>query len=471
MENLVLALRNIGRNRRRSLVTILAIAVSCGGLAVFGGYVSWTFRAVEEQTVGSYGHLQIYRRGYYELGTGNPAAYAIDDYEKMKRLILDDPVIGPKLVLITGQILFNGVVTAPHTQSASTFVGLGVFPAEDEILANWNPYGITRADTIAANATFFSGPKELDEADIAGCGVGLGLGKVLRLGGPVEAKPPEPMETVAATGGDGGVDLAFLNSQTGPRDKDAHDETSLDLLVSPPAGGMPNATTVKVRKLVPRATKEMEDTLIKMHINQASALIFPGQPLHVTAIVLLLKRTEDTTAVGARVQKLIDQQNLDLEFKRWEEIRPFFLRMTRMIGLIFDFVFVLLVVMVTFLIYNTQSAGIIERLGEIGTLRAMGVTRSGLWRLLIIEGLVLGLTGGILGVGLAIAGEWLVDAANVVYIPPTVSYYAKLEVLVLRNPIVLVQAFAGSLLCALVSSALPARKAARMGIVEALRHS
>ena len=67
---------------------------------------------------------------------------------------------------------------------------------------------------------------------------------------------------------------------------------------------------------------------------------------------------------GAENQRLIDQQKLDLEFKRWDEIRPFFLRMNRMLGLIFDFVFVLLVVMVAFLIYNTQSAGIVERLGE-----------------------------------------------------------------------------------------------------------
>jgi ABC-type antimicrobial peptide transport system permease subunit len=52
-----------------------------------------------------------------------------------------------------------------------------------------------------------------------------------------------------------------------------------------------------------------------------------------------------------------------------------------------------------------------------------------------------------------------------------VTFYAKLEVLVLRNPIVLVQAFLGGLFCAIVSSALPARKAARMEIVEALRHS
>ncbi len=468
MQNLVLALRNIGRNRRRSAVTILAVAFSCGGLALFGGYVSWTFRAAEEQTISAYGHIQIYKRGYYERGTGNPAAFAIPDYEKLKHLIETDSVIGPKLQLVTGQILFNGMVTSTRTQTASTFAGLGVFPAEDKIVTEWNPYGITRADQLAVNAPFFSGAPELDDADITGCGVGIGLAQVLQLNKPTETKA---VKLKVDTSSQDGVDLAFLSSESGPKAEDATEKPSLDLLVSPPAGGLPNATSVVVRKLVPRATKEMEDTLIKMHIRQASDLLFPGQPLHVTAALLLLKNTDDTEAVAARLNTLLADEKLNLEYKRWHEIRPFYLRMTRMIGLIFDFVFVLLIVMVAFLIYNTQSAGIMERLGEIGTLRAMGVTRIGLWRMLLLEGLMLGLIGGIIGMGIAVLGDWLFQMINIVYIPPSVTFYAKLEVLVLRNPIVLAQAFIGSLLCAVISSMFPARKAARMSIVDALRHS
>ena len=468
MQNLILALRNIGRNRRRSAVTILAVAFSCGGLALFGGDVSWTFRAVEEQTVGAYGHIQIYKRGYYERGTGNPAAFAIPDYEKLKQMIETDPVIGPKLELVTGQILFNGMVTSSRTQTASTFAGLGVFPSEDAHVTEWNPYGITRADKLPINAPFFSGAPELDDDDITGCGVGLGLAQVLQLNRSRETQPIETQNTPASADG---VDIAFLSSQSGPKIEDATEKPTLDLLVSPPAGGLPNATSVTVRKLVPRATKEMEDTVIKMHIRHASDLLFPGQPLHVTAAIILLKKTEDTESVIARLDSLFAREKLDLEYKRWLEIRPFFLRMTRMIGLIFDFVFVLLIVMVAFLIYNTQSAGIMERLGEIGTLRAMGVTRTGLWKMLVLEGMMLGLIGGLTGIGIAVLGDWLFQVINIVYIPPSVTFYAKLEVLVLRNPIVLAQAFAGSLVCAVISSMIPARKAARMSIVDALRHS
>jgi ABC-type antimicrobial peptide transport system permease subunit len=60
---------------------------------------------------------------------------------------------------------------------------------------------------------------------------------------------------------------------------------------------------------------------------------------------------------------------------------------------------------------------------------------------------------------------------DVVYIPPGVSFHAKVEVLVWREPMVLVAAFAGSLLCAVLSAALPARRAAFIPVVEALKHA
>jgi putative ABC transport system permease protein len=363
------------------------------------------------------------------------------------------------------------MVTSPRTQSSATFIGIGVFPSEDKRLAHWNPYGITPAESIAANAPFFAGLPELDDSDIAGASVGSGLAHILRL----DEKPGEALlataEGSAAAKDDGGVDLGFLASQSGPRDEDAGGKPSLDLLVAPPSGGMPNAASVSLRKIVPGTTKELADRMIKLHAKHASQMLFPNQPLHVTALVVLLKRTEDTQAVLERLKVLFERDKLDLECRPWEEIRPVYPRMKKMVGLIFSFMFVLLTVMVAFLIYNTQAAGIMERLAEVGTLRAMGLTRLSLWRLLVLEGLVLGVIGGVLGIALAIAGDIGFNAANITYIPPSVSFYAKLEVLVLRDPIVLLQSFAGTLLCALASSAIPARRAARMEIVEALRHS
>jgi putative ABC transport system permease protein len=226
-----------------------------------------------------------------------------------------------------------------------------------------------------------------------------------------------------------------------------------------------------VRKFMPRATKEFDDQLIKLPAPLASSLLFPGRPLHVTAVLLLLDNTDDTALAAARLEEILRDGRLGLEFKTWEEIRPFHSQLKRMLGIIFGFVFILLAMLVAFTIYNTQSAGIIERMGEIGTLRALGVNRWGIWRMLALEGFFLGLFGGLGGVVLGIGGDLLLRAVEVIYVPPGVSFFVKVEVFVLGDPAVPLVALAGSLFCAVVSSAFPARRAAFTPIVEALRHS
>src|SRR5436190_5129133 len=248
MENVILALRNIGRNRRRSIVTMLAVALSCGGLALFAGYVSWTFRAVEMQTVGSYGHIQIYQQGYYENGSGDPASYALGNYEELKRLLQDDPVLGPKLYLVTGQVIFNGLVTSASTKASSTFIGLGVFPSEDERLWQWNPYHLTPAKTLMANAHFFTGQEELADDDATGGSIGPGLGHILKLDrkpqAASEGPSPTPAEPAPGIAPIDDVDLAFITGQATPPLKQDTGPASIELLVSPPeGGGIPNVAT------------------------------------------------------------------------------------------------------------------------------------------------------------------------------------------------------------------------------------
>jgi putative ABC transport system permease protein len=474
MQDAILALRNIGRNRRRSVVTILAVALSCSGLALFGGYVSWTFCGVEEQTVGLYGHIQIYKKGYYANGGGDPAGYCLGNYDEIKTLLEHDPVIGPCLELVTGQIIFNGMVTSASTHTAATFFGLGVFPSDDERLWQWNPYDLFPAKKLSVNAPLFGGPAELADGDVDGGSIGTGLGRILHLDRPAEktdARTSLSVSPEAAAQASSEVDLPFLVEQSETSAKDDTGRATVELVCMPPDGGVPNVVTLGVRRLMPRATKELDDQLIKLHIRQASALLFPGQPLHVTTVIVLLKKSADTAAVARRLQTLFEQNKLDLEMKTWTEIRPFYNQIRRMLGIIFVFVFVLLAMLVVFTIYNTQNAGIIERMSELGTLRALGLNRWGLWKILILEGFFLGFIGGIAGVLLGMAGDLLLRALEVVYVPPGVSFFARVEVLVLRHPAVLVVAFVGSLLCALISSAFPARRAALTPIVEALRHT
>ena len=48
-----LAVRNIFRNRRRTILTFFAIASGMASIIVFGGFVSYTYFALREQTIHS----------------------------------------------------------------------------------------------------------------------------------------------------------------------------------------------------------------------------------------------------------------------------------------------------------------------------------------------------------------------------------------------------------------------------------
>ena len=79
MRTLSLALRNLLRNRRRSLMTLLAMMIGLVAVLLFGGYIRDINYALQSDYVRLSGHLQVQRKDYFRYGSGNPAAYGIRD--------------------------------------------------------------------------------------------------------------------------------------------------------------------------------------------------------------------------------------------------------------------------------------------------------------------------------------------------------------------------------------------------------
>jgi putative ABC transport system permease protein len=469
-QDLKLAYRNVFRNTRRSLVTIIAIMLSCAGLILFAGYVAWAFKSAESQAIVIFSHLQLAKPGFYEKGAGNPTAYAIDSFRQIKQLLQDDAVIGPKLQLVSAQAIFKGIVSYSAAHTSSTFVGLGVFPEDDWALLHWNPYKLTSPLDLPANKALYGSAPELSSDDPEGATIGIGLAHVLQVS--LDAKVAEKVSASkpAPSPQQSDSDLAALSQEVTQEAFTPTLRPTIELLCAPPGGGMPNAMTMSVRKIFNRPTKELDNQSVKLDIRRASDLLFPGEELKVTSVLVVLKQTADLPVVVARLRQLIAGGKLEVDFRTWTELRPFYNQLTQMFRAMFTFMFCIIAVIVTFTIYNTLSTGIAERIPEIGTLRAMGVTRAGIRKTFLLEGMFLGLIGGVLGVLLAIVGELVINSLGIVYVPPGGSFYTKLEVLVWRAPIILAVCFGGSLLAALFSAIFPAHRASRMIIVDALRH-
>lgn len=113
----------------------------------------------------------------------------------------------------------------------------------------------------------------------------------------------------------------------------------------------------------------------------------------------------------------------------------------------------------------TMYAAVANRVGEIGTLRALGFGRRSILAAFLLESLLLGLLGGAAGVGLA---AWLQ-----LFSLSTVNWQTFAELAFrfrLTAPIAL-QSLAFALVMGLLGGLLPALRAARMGLVDALRAS
>ena len=111
----------------------------------------------------------------------------------------------------------------------------------------------------------------------------------------------------------------------------------------------------------------------------------------------------------------------------------------------------------------TMYAAVSNRVGEIGTLRALGFRRTNVLVAFLAESLLLGLVGGIAG----LAGASLMQFAS--FSTTNFQTFADLSFRFLLTPRIAVQTLLFSLVMGLIGGVLPALRASRLEIVEALR--
>jgi putative ABC transport system permease protein len=115
-----------------------------------------------------------------------------------------------------------------------------------------------------------------------------------------------------------------------------------------------------------------------------------------------------------------------------------------------------------FLIFNTLSMTVTERVRELGLLRAAGATRGQLTAFILVQASVIGVAGAVLGTGLGVllAGAMAGWVGSVGDLPATTP---------LSTPGSVVSAVLVGWLVTLAASIEPARRAARISPVEALK--
>jgi len=458
-----IAARNILRNRRRSAVTASAVAVGALAMLLFGAFQSFVFRGFQTNVVQHVGHLTVFRDGFFLFGSGNPAEWGIDDHVRVMRLIAEDPVIKPLLAVITPQQQLFGIAsyTTHDSSAAKTFLGVGVVPSDRDRMRAWNPYHVPRA--------FARSPPLRDDAPERGV-VGVGLARILGACG-VPGLPDCPAtrpRKPATDAPDAPADLTALAAEA-TEGAPAATGRRIDLLAAT-ASGAPNVVSLEVVGTEVQGAKEMDDVYVGMNLLLAQQLVYGRGEHKVTGIVLQLHQTEDMPVVRARLLELFKQNNLPLEVRDFIELTPFYGQTLNFFNALFLFVAIIMGVIVLFTVVNTMTMAVVERTVEIGTTRALGLRRGAVRRQFVLEGCFLGVLGASAGIVLARGVVFLVNAAELQWTPPGNAAAVPFRLASAGTGGLALTIWLALVLIATLAALFPANRAARLQVVDALRH-
>jgi putative ABC transport system permease protein len=283
----------------------------------------------------------------------------------------------------------------------------------------------------------------------------------------VQAPAPAPVQGIALPD-----DIAALASDQARPVAPGHGTPTRIEILATNAHGAPNVAAVNVLRAEFQGIKELDDVYVALHLAQAQKLIFGAERPQVTAIAVQLQHTAQLPAARARIEELLATNAHDepLEVIDYETLNPYYGQTLAMFDAMFGFISVLIGGIVLFTVGNTMSQAVVERTAEIGTLRSIGLRRSGIRALFVTEGLLLGVLGAVLGTLVAIGASWAVNALGLTWTPPGRIEPVPLAVRVASEHRMMIASAIGLVIVAALSAILPAARAARMNIVDALRH-
>jgi len=427
---LALAWRNLWRNRRRSLVTIMSLAFGFAAVALFAGYTSAAYLALSNAAIHSelIGHLTINRNGWQTQGKLHPAKYLLnaDEIAKVRAIVaqrLPGAALAPRIS--ASGLLSNG-------RSSTIFIAAGIAPKD--------------LDTL--RGPFRNAPGALSEDQPSGVTTAQGLADVLGF------KVGDSASVLAST----------IHGQANAVDIDITDTVNTG-----------NSATNDKLMFMPLAMAQ--NLLDAPGRAEMLTVLLPGAPVQASRSSTERMRDIYTTAAPGesesaalrdQLQSDFNQAGLDLEVRTWQQMSTFFRQVKGMYDMIFALMLAVVLSIVVLSIANAMSMAVVERTREIGTLRAIGLRRSGVVALFVSEALLLVLVGIAAGLALTAATRYGVNAADIRYVPPgntsSVPVYIGFDLA--RT------ARAGAVLALLsvLAAFLPARRAARHSITESLGH-
>ena len=234
------------------------------------------------------------------------------------------------------------------------------------------------------------------------------------------------------------------------------------LIANTDSGGV-SAVEATVVGIFDSITKAYDDVALRIPIDLARQLM-RAQGEHLR--IVLIDETNETDRALAWLQEKLGNEAYDLV--PWYEQADFYNKTAALFSKQVGVIYIIIAVIIVLAISNTMTMAVIQRVGEVGTMMAMGARRRSILVMFVTEGLVLGMIG--VGIGVIVgSGLALLISAIGVPMPPGPGMTWGYDAGILLSAENIGNAAAVAMLTTGVASLYPAWKASRLGIVDALR--
>lgn len=235
------------------------------------------------------------------------------------------------------------------------------------------------------------------------------------------------------------------------------------VLIANTEEGSINAVETEVVGIFESIAQAYDDTALRIPIELARELM-RTEGEHLRLIFL-----DDTDSVPAALERLRAALPADAyQVVPWIELADFYNKTSALFAKQVGVIYLIIAMIIVLAISNTMTMAVMERVGEIGTMMALGTRRSGIRSMFLLEGLILGLVGASVGLVLGCVLGVAISAVGIP-MPPGPGMSWGYEAGILISPGNLLTAAGIALVTTLLASVYPAWRASRLDIVDALR--